>query len=107
MKSWDNELYANETAFGTFLRRIIKHFSQITSHLHTHDQHDSSTSDPSNKHNKNVLLDSGNFCYLLITFTNSLDTDQAQQNVSPDLDPNCLTLIMLLKFFFEKVNLKR
>ena len=35
---------------------------------------------------------SGNFCLLLITFANSLDLDQARQNVRPDLDPNCLTL---------------
>ena len=28
---------------------------------------------------------------LLINFANSLDPDQAQQNVGPDLDPNCLT----------------
>ena len=28
---------------------------------------------------------------LLITFANSLDPDQVQQNVRPDLDPNCLT----------------
>ena len=26
-----------------------------------------------------------------ITFANSLDPDQAQQNVGPDLNPNCLT----------------
>ena len=32
------------------------------------------------------------WCRLLITFANSLDTDQAQQNIGPDLDPNCLTL---------------
>ena len=25
-------------------------------------------------------------------FANSLDPDQARQNVGPDLDPNCLTL---------------
>ena len=31
-------------------------------------------------------------CLLLIIFTNSLDPDQAQQNVGPDLDPNGLTL---------------
>ena len=31
-------------------------------------------------------------CRLLITFANSLEPDQAQQNVGPDLDPNCLTL---------------
>ena len=35
---------------------------------------------------------SGNFCSLLIKSANSLDPDQAQQNVGPDLDPNCLTL---------------
>ena len=33
----------------------------------------------------------GDICCLLITFANSLDPDQAQQNVGPDLDPNCLT----------------
>ena len=32
------------------------------------------------------------FCRLLITFANSLDPDQDQQNVGPDLDPNRLTL---------------
>ena len=31
---------------------------------------------------------SGNQSCLLITFANSLDTDQVQQNVGPDLDPN-------------------
>ena len=34
--------------------------------------------------------------YLLVlsvdTFANSLQSDQARQNVGPDLDPNCLTL---------------
>ena len=29
--------------------------------------------------------------YLLMTFANSLDPDQARQNVGPYLDPNCLT----------------
>ena len=32
------------------------------------------------------------YCRLLITFANSLDPDQAKQNVGPDLDPNRLTL---------------
>ena len=32
----------------------------------------------------------GDFCCLLITFANSLDPDQARQNVGPDLDPYCL-----------------
>ena len=39
----------------------------------------------------NSLPASDNFCHLLITFANSLDPDQARQNVRPDLDPNCLT----------------
>ena len=30
------------------------------------------------------------FCCLLITFANSLDPDQASQNVGSELDPNCL-----------------
>ena len=34
---------------------------------------------------------SGYYCHLLITFANSLDPDQARQDVRPDLDPNCLT----------------
>ena len=28
-------------------------------------------------------------CHLLITFSNSLNSDQARQHVRPDLDPNC------------------
>ena len=31
-------------------------------------------------------------CHLLITFATSLDPDQAQQNIGPDMGPNCLTL---------------
>ena len=51
---------------------------------------------------------SGNFCHLLITFVNSLDPDQAQQNIGPGLDPNCLTLCWYSwAIFFEKVNLKK
>ena len=38
-----------------------------------------------------TLYPLGLFCGLLITFANSLDPDQASQNVGPDLDPNCLT----------------
>ena len=43
----------------------------------------------------------------LITFAYSLDPEQAQQNVRPDLDPNCLssdTLMVLQKYFFEKAD---
>ena len=51
---------------------------------------------------------SGDFCYLLITFANSLDPDQARQNVGPDLDPNCLTLWWYsVKIFLKKDNLKK
>ena len=46
---------------------------------------------------------SGDLCCLLITFANSLDPDQARQNVGPDLDPNFLTLWWYSwKFFFKK-----
>ena len=38
----------------------------------------------------NSLNASHNFCHLLITYANSLDPDQDQQNVGPDLDQNCL-----------------
>ena len=41
-------------------------------------------------------------CHLLITFANSLKPDQAQQNVGLDLDPNCLTMMVFMKEFFEK-----
>ena len=40
----------------------------------------------------NSFLASGDFCCLLITFASSLDPDQDQQIVGPDLDPNFLTL---------------
>ena len=36
-------------------------------------------------------------CRLLITFANSLDQYQDQQNVGPDLDPNCLCRTHFLK----------
>ena len=36
---------------------------------------------------------SGDFqCHMLVAFANSLDPDQAQHVVGPDLDPNWLTL---------------
>ena len=54
-------------------------------------------------HMVNSLLASGNFCYLLITFANSLNPDQDRHNVGPDLDPNCLSLMVFLKEFFEKL----
>ena len=40
---------------------------------------------------------SGDLCLLLITFANSLDPDQARQNVGPVLDSYCLTLMAFLK----------
>ena len=38
----------------------------------------------------NSFYASGNFCRLLITFANSLDSDQDQRNVGPDMDSNRL-----------------
>ena len=37
---------------------------------------------------------------------NSLEPDQARQNVGPDLDPTCLTLMVFLIFFRKKVGEK-
>ena len=48
----------------------------------------------------NSFLASGDLCHLLITFANSLDPDQDQHTVGPDLDPNSLTLLVSLKDFF-------
>ena len=47
----------------------------------------------------NSLLTSGDFSCLLITSANSLEPDQARQNVGPDLDPNCLTPSVNSYFF--------
>ena len=51
---------------------------------------------------------SGDFCRLLITFANSSDPDQGQQNVVPDLDPNCLSIpTVFLKEFFNSKKVSR
>ena len=47
---------------------------------------------------------------LSITFVNNTDAGQATQNVGPDLDPNCLTLIIFLKDFalnFQKKKIEK
>ena len=47
-------------------------------------------------------------CRLLITSANSLDPDQARQNVGPDLDPICLTFRWYsCNNFFEKVDFEK
>ena len=46
------------------------------------------------------FLASGDFCHLLITFARGLVSDKDGQNVSFDLDPNCL--IVFLKIFLNK-----
>ena len=43
----------------------------------------------------------------LITIANSLDPDQARQNVRPDQYLNCLTLMVFLKEFLKKSILKK
>ena len=40
---------------------------------------------------KNFTLNIKINSFMLITFANRLDLDQARQNVGPDLDPICLT----------------
>ena len=53
----------------------------------------------------NSFLASSNFCRQLITFTNSLDPDQNEQNVFQRSGSKLFdTLIVVLKEFFEKVN---
>ena len=39
-----------------------------------------------------------------MTFANSLDPDQAQRNVRPDLDPNSLTLWLFLLVWFDSLS---
>ena len=56
------------------------------------------------KRRLNSLSASYHFSHLLITFANSLDPDHAQQNVGPDLDPNCLTPEII---FFKKKRISR
>ena len=41
-------------------------------------------------------------CRLLMTSTNSLALDQDGENVGPDLDPNCLTLMVFQKYIRKK-----
>ena len=41
----------------------------------------------------------------MINFANSLNPDQARQNVGPDLDSKCLTLF--LRDFLKKVNIEK
>ena len=55
----------------------------------------------------NSFLASGDYCRLRLTFANSLDPDQDQQNVGPDLDPNCLTLTVFLIECFDKFNFEK
>ena len=44
---------------------------------------------------------------MLMTFANSLDPDQAKQNIVPGLDPNCLTLSGFSEIFFENIKFLR
>ena len=44
-----------------------------------------------------------------VAFANSLEPDQNRYNVGPDLDPNCLSLCMIvfLKEFLKKGNFEK
>ena len=52
----------------------------------------------------NSFIASDDFCRLLLTFANSLDPDQDQLDIGPDLDPNWLTSERIL---FEKANFEK
>ena len=54
----------------------------------------------------NSFLTFSDFCHLLITFANSLDSDQARQNVGTDLDPT-VTLWWYSWKIFCKIQLKK
>ena len=57
--------------------------------------------DNTSRQRVNYLSARDNFCYLMIAFANSLDTDQVWHNVGPDLDPNCPERTFLKKVNFE------
>ena len=44
---------------------------------------------------------------MLITFANSLDPNQGGQNIGPNPDQNCLTLMVFLKELIEKVDFEK
>ena len=43
----------------------------------------------------------------MMTFANSLDSDQTRQNVGPDLDPNCGSVDLKNLNFFNKVDFEK
>ena len=50
------------------------------------------------------------FCYLLMIFANSLAPVQARENVGPELDQSCLTLLCYSwksEEYFEKSNVEK
>ena len=55
----------------------------------------------------NSFLDSSKFCRLLIIFTNSLDPDRDSECQSRPGSKPFDTLIVVLKEFFEKVNVEK
>ena len=56
---------------------------------------------------RNSVPAGGDFCRLLITFAKSLEPDQALQVVGPGLELNCVTLMVFLKEFSEKVDFEK
>ena len=62
-------------SFGVYSRELLKEKSKVPTV-------------PASALQKNYFF----ACHLGITFANSLDHDQDQQNVGPDRGPNCLTL---------------
>ena len=50
------------------------------------------------------ILETG---HLSIILANSLDPDRVRQNVGPDLDPSCLSVMILMKECFESLFFER
>ena len=59
--------------------------------------------------NQNILQGTSGGDRAVVSKSSSQDTkmNDLSQHVSPDLDPNCLTLKVFLKEFFEKVEFEK
>ena len=79
--------------------QTVQHFNDIPERLFLKSYGSQKSADTQTHSNIQHAMSST----LLITFTDSLDPEQDQQNVSPDLDQKMFdTLIVFLKEYFEK-----
>ena len=92
---YETRLYFNQPVQLLRLDRNLKYWIQSKKEDKDQESIQSSTTpDPGYQWESDISRQTGRIdqVLLLITFANSLDPDQARQNVGPDLDPNCLTL---------------